>query len=1125
MKLTEILLLNDVILKHKETGAKMGLISEDWDFLQLQVALLYNSQTSGIPASMQPKKWMRGFCQRLKGKHGRFRGNLSGKRVDFSGRTVISPDPNMRIDQIAIPVEVAKILTFPECVNNANRKMLQQLVVNGGDTHPGANFIQPRSSTEAKKFLRYGNRRQMAEELQNGDVVERHLKDGDIVLFNRQPSLHRLSIQAFRIRVLPYRTFRFNECCCGPFNADFDGDEMNIHVPQTQEARAEAAILLASSENMLTPRNGEPLTAAIQDFITATYLLTARDMFFDRSSACQLASSLMRWDQPSARIELPPPSILKPVCLWTGKQIFSLTIKPHKNSEINLNLRAKTKNYTGKDEEMCPNDGFVVMQNSELLCGRLDKSSLGSGSKSSFVYVLNRDFGSSAAVIYLTRIARLAPAYLTNFGMSIGIGDVTPGKELVKLKQQLVDEGYSHCAQYIEDLKNGRLQSQPGCTPDQTLEAVILKELSAIRDHAGKACLRELPPTNAPLIMALSGSKGSTINISQMVACVGQQALSGKRVPDGFTLRSLPHFLRGDRSPEAKGFVANSFYSGLTPSEFIFHAMGGREGLVDTAVKTAETGYMQRRLVKSLEDLVLSYDGTVRNSDGEVVQFIYGGDGLDPLTLESTSPVDYNRLLQHICNMYPSKEEASLTKAETEAFINEWFHEQRRIQQSALTVWKSKAASDVVFRDEVESFLHKYTSKSDKVKQSFATSLATCNLKVVNYVQRLTESQLKTFLDECAKRWQKACVEPGTTVGAICAQSIGEPGTQMTLKTFHFAGVASMNITLGVPRLKEIINANKTISTPIISAALERPDDPEFARVVKARIEKTKLSDICESIDDVYRPHECFILLRLDLARISLLRLRLTAYSVATAIQRAQGNRQLHVRPQAIRVFSDSMVAVYPDPAGKGGLAGTMHVLRSELPNITVCGLTTAGRVVIEADQQTGKQFRLFVEGDDLMGVIGTPGVAGTKTSSNSIIAVWKRLGIEAARATIAHEIKDIMANHGMSIDRRHVELLADLMTVRGEVLGITRIGLARLKQSVLMLASFERTTDHLFEAAFHGQADALKGVSETVILGQPSAIGTGVIKLMHRPNSLVKEPNRKQLLFDLPKYDKMPNC
>ncbi|BES88214.1 Hypothetical protein polymerase [Nesidiocoris tenuis] len=310
MKLSEIVFINDVIMKHKLSGAKAQMIAEDWEYLQLHCALYINSETSGIPINMQPKKATRGLVQRLKGKQGRFRGNLSGKRVDFSGRTVISPDPNLRIEEVGVPVHVAKILTFPERVHPANKEMLRQLVCNGPDTHPGANFVQQQGQSY-KKFLRYGNRMKIAQELKEGDIVERHLQDGDVVLFNRQPSLHKLSIMSHRVKVLEHRTFRFNECVCTPYNADFDGDEMNLHLPQTEEAKAEALVLMGNKSNLVTPRNGELLIAATQDFITGAYLLTKKNVFFRHDEACQLASTLLASTDISMRIDLPPPAIMK----------------------------------------------------------------------------------------------------------------------------------------------------------------------------------------------------------------------------------------------------------------------------------------------------------------------------------------------------------------------------------------------------------------------------------------------------------------------------------------------------------------------------------------------------------------------------------------------------------------------------------------------------------------------------------------------------------------------------------------------------------------------------------------------------------------------------------------------
>uniref|UniRef100_A0A2K5Y8N0 DNA-directed RNA polymerase subunit n=1 Tax=Mandrillus leucophaeus TaxID=9568 RepID=A0A2K5Y8N0_MANLE len=1063
MKLTEIIFLNDVIKKHRISGAKTQMIMEDWDFLQLQCALYINSELSGIPLNMAPKKWTRGFVQRLKGKQGRFRGNLSGKRVDFSGRTVISPDPNLRIDEVAVPVHVAKILTFPEKVNKANISFLRKLVQNGPEVHPGANFIQQRHT---------------------------QMKSSEFILINSFIIIACVILLGYKMeaRVKPHRTFRFNECVCTPYNADFDGDEMNLHLPQTEEAKAEALVLMGTKANLVTPRNGEPLIAAIQDFLTGAYLLTLKDTFFDRAKACQIIASILVGKDEKIKVRLPPPTILK---------VLSGTVLV----PVRANLRTKGKQYCGKGEDLCANDSYVTIQNSELMSGSMDKGTLGSGSKNNIFYILLRDWGQNEAADAMSRLARLAPVYLSNRGFSIGIGDVTPGQGLLKAKYELLNAGYKKCDEYIEALNTGKLQQQPGCTAEETLEALILKELSVIRDHAGSACLRELDKSNSPLTMALCGSKGSFINISQMIACVGQQAISGSRVPDGFENRSLPHFEKHSKLPAAKGFVANSFYSGLTPTEFFFHTMAGREGLVDTAVKTAETGYMQRRLVKSLEDLCSQYDLTVRSSTGDIIQFIYGGDGLDPAAMEGKDePLEFKRVLDNIKAVFPCPSEPALSKNEL-------------ILTTESIMKKSEfLCCQDSFLQEIKKFIKGVSEKIKKTRDKYGINdNGTTEPRVLYQLDRITPTQVEKFLETCRDKYMRAQMEPGSAVGALCAQSIGEPGTQMTLKTFHFAGVASMNITLGVPRIKEIINASKAISTPIITAQLDKDDDADYARLVKGRIEKTLLGEISEYIEEVFLPDDCFILVKLSLERIRLLRLEVNAETVRYSICTSK----LRVKPGDVAVHGEAVVCVTPRENSKSSMYYVLQFLKEDLPKVVVQGIPEVSRAVIHIDEQSGKEkYKLLVEGDNLRAVMATHGVKGTRTTSNNTYEVEKTLGIEAARTTIINEIQYTMVNHGMSIDRRHVMLLSDLMTYKGEVLGITRFGLAKMKESVLMLASFEKTADHLFDAAYFGQKDSVCGVSECIIMGIPMNIGTGLFKLLHKAD---RDPNppKRPLIFD----------
>ena len=664
-KIGDIVSINETLRTSIERGAPIHTVVEQWDYLQIQVAMLINSEVPNLQKDA-PAKPIRGLCQRLKGKQGRFRGNLSGKRVDFSARTVISPDPNLSIDEVAVPERVAVTLTFPERVTPANIEKLRERIRNG-KTYPGANVVYRTNglkiSIESLAKLNPGRLPAVAEQLVVGDLVDRHLQDGDIVLFNRQPSLHKLSIMGHRVKVRQWRTFRLNECVCTPYNADFDGDEMNLHVPQTEEARAEALELMSVKHNLATPKDGTPIIAATQDFLLTAYLLTSKDRFFDRQAFSQICSFMLNADgvfDPTngdhsfrQSIELPEPAILKPEALWTGKQIFNVLMKPSRESKVLINFEGPCKEYKAdSDQSGAPylneNDAWLCVQNSEIMSGMLDKSTLGAGKKDSIFYVMMRDYGPDCAVEGMNRLSRLSGRWLSNEGFSVGINDVYPGSALVRTKKELVRDAYLRADGLIQDLKDGILKQDAGCDQAQTMENKITGILNDVRNKAGQACLAELSRWNSIILMAQSGAKGSYTNVSQMVSAVGQQIINNARVEDGFQDRTLPHFPKMARQPPSKGFVSNSFFSGLNPPEFLFHAMSGREGLVDTAVKTAETGYMSRRLMKSLEDLSAQYDTTVRNSAAGVVQFLFGEDGRDPVDMEANAkPVNFKRTFAH----------------------------------------------------------------------------------------------------------------------------------------------------------------------------------------------------------------------------------------------------------------------------------------------------------------------------------------------------------------------------------------------------------------------------------------------------------------------------------------------
>ncbi|KJZ77416.1 DNA-directed RNA polymerase III subunit RPC1 [Hirsutella minnesotensis 3608] len=1134
-KLADIVWVSGMIRSALQKGSPIQTIMEQWEYLQTQIAMYVNSD---VPGLQQPGfgKPSRGFCQRLKGKQGRFRGNLSGKRVDFSGRTVISPDPNLGIDQVAVPQLVAKNLTYPEMVNRQNIEKLRQCVKNGCDVWPGAQCILKKEEGGHYKYnLKFGNREHAARGLSFGDIVERHLEDGDIVLFNRQPSLHKLSIMSHLVKVRPWKTFRLNECVCNPYNADFDGDEMNLHVPQTEEARAEAINLMGVKYNLATPKNGEPIIAATQDFITAAFLLSGKDCFFDRKTFTFICMHMMDGKTP---LELPPPAIIVPQCMWTGKQVFSVMMRPNKQCQVKVNLDAKCrayKNRPGQCPDMDPNDGWLVVRNSEVMCGRMDKSTVGSGKKDSIFYIILRDFGPDEAVVAMNRLAKLCARMLTNRGFSIGIGDVFPTDPLKAEKENLVSIAYKQCDDLIETFKQGKLEKAPGCNIEQTLENLISGILSKVRQQAGMYCIDTLSRNNAPLVMAMSGSKGSYINVAQMVAIVGQQIIGGQRVPDGFQDRSLPHFHKNARQPPSKGFVKNSFYSGLFPTEFLFHAISGREGLVDTAVKTAETGYMSRRLMKSLEDLSTQYDDTVRTSGGGIVQFQFGADKLDPVDMEgSAEPVHFQRTWTHAETLTWDNTEPTMSPDEIRAFCESMLvGERKRLPRKGLLgedleyddgtdYGIDEHESARRFLKTIESHVGGLASNLERVRKlaGFEVQRPTAQAHV-DRTARVTPTTLRLFIRMCLEKYKKAHVEPGHAVGAVGAQSIGEPGTQMTLKTFHFAGVAGMSITQGVPRIKEIINASKTISTPVITCPLLNNEQIEAARVVKGRIEKTYVSDVLHFVEDEWRADEGNVVLQIDRTALSDMHLGIGIYDIAEAICK---QRKLKLPREDLSIYGDRIVirvrdasemAVKRTSRSKNDESGDMllraNFLRRSLPTVPISGYSDATRAIIETSEQN--THRVLVEGYGLRECMTTEGVIGTKTRSNNVMECRDILGIEAARTTIADEIGEVMGD--MDIDPRHMQLLADVMTYKGEVLGITRFGLSKMRDSVLQLASFEKTPDHLFDAAAGMKTDQIEGVSECIIMGQTMRIGTGAFQIVRRLGIRERDLAVKKTLFE----------
>ncbi len=638
-KLVDIVRINERLKENIEAGAPQLIIEDLWELLQYHVTTYFDNEVPGIPpAKHRSGRPLRTLAQRLKGKEGRFRGHLSGKRVDFSARTVISPDPNLSINEVGVPLDIAKILTIPERVAPWNIEELRRYVVNGPEKWPGANYIvRPDGRRVDLRFVK--DRKALAETLAPGFVVERHLKDGDIVLFNRQPSLHRMSIMAHAVKVLPGRTFRLNLTVCPPYNADFDGDEMNLHVPQTEEARAEARILMLVQNQILSPRYGGPIIGGLQDYISGAYLLTSKATLLEKRLASDLLATA-KYDDA-----LPEPVILSPKVYWTGKQLISLFLPPKLNYSLKANICQKCAVCV---KEQCPHDAFVVIRRGRLLAGVFDKKSIGAQVPESVLHRIIKDFGTDAARIFIDNTFRMFTCFLEYRGFTMTLDDVEVPAEATMRIREILEDAYDRVAKLIDAYKKGELEPIPGRTLEETLEMRIMEVLAEARDSAGEVAAEYLYKFNNAYIMARAGARGNILNLTQMAATLGQQSVRGQRITRGYKDRTLPHFKPGDLSAAARGFVERSFKDGLNPIEMFFHAAGGREGLVDTAVRTSQSGYMQRRLINALQDIRVEYDGTVRLTTGDIVQFAYGEDGVDPAKSDHGKPVNIDKVIERV---------------------------------------------------------------------------------------------------------------------------------------------------------------------------------------------------------------------------------------------------------------------------------------------------------------------------------------------------------------------------------------------------------------------------------------------------------------------------------------------
>ncbi len=587
-KLSDIIRANQRLWENLNAGAPEVIIEDLWDLLQYHITTFFDNTVARVPParhrSGQPLKTI---TERIKGKEGRIRKNIAGKRVNYSGRTVISPDPNIRINEVGIPFEIAKVVTVAETVNDYNIEKLSKLI-RMGENWPGASYvIRPDGR---RKKITLDLQEEIIQELKSGYKVERHLQDGDIVLFNRHPSLHRASLMAHYVRVLPGKTFRVHPAAANPYNADFDGDEMNIHSPQTEEARAEAKILLDVKQNLISPKNNTNLVGCIVDAITGNYILGKRELTKEEANQILYKSGIVA-DISTKTI--------------SGKEVFSYVLP-----EINFSNES------------------IEIKKGKFVKGDIDKNTFGD-EEGELVKVIDEKFGRNEAFESIRKAFNLGKNYLSEVGITASVEDFDLDQETIEESEKVIRSTEKRAEEILESYRNGTLEIIPGKTVEESREIHLLKVLNEVRTKVGAIVKERFPETNPVSNMIKSGGGGNTLNITQMASCVGQQAFAGGRISIGYSERTLPFFKRGDLSPRSRGFIRSAFIKGLKPDEFFFQAITGRDSLMDTALRTPKSGYLYRRLANALQDMRVEYDGTIRDSGNNIIQFQYGADGYD----------------------------------------------------------------------------------------------------------------------------------------------------------------------------------------------------------------------------------------------------------------------------------------------------------------------------------------------------------------------------------------------------------------------------------------------------------------------------------------------------------------
>jgi len=977
----------------------------------------------------------------------------------------------------------------------------------------------------------------------------------------------------------------------------FDGDEMNLHMPQDVEAETELRNLAAVPYQIISPANNSPIIGIYQDSMLGCNRFTREGIHFNAREAMNLIVMFPRINEHKLHEELLQKGSI------SNFHLLSQILPP-------LSLKYPTKLFKEKDENKNTSNNILEIKNGDYIRGQLEKGVLGGGSKSIIQRVCN-DFGNFAASNFIDDLQNIITEYMKSSSYSVGIDDLISNSDTQHNIIDVITKKKVEVKNLIDQIQIGIFENKTGKSNEEEFETQVNNILNTAAKDAGNIGLKSLNKNNRFVIMVNAGSKGSDLNISQMISCLGQQNVDGKRIPYGFDRRTLPHFTKFDDSPVARGFVESSYINGLSPHELFFHAMGGRVGLIDTAVKTSTTGYIQRRLIKGLEDLMVSYDMTIRSSKNKIVQFAYGEDGIDTVKVEKQSIPLVKMSIQDIYSHFNIPNDTTSIKSLKKIMKTDVYNRYKK--EYTETNKKCKFYTDLMIqnRNEIIKTIFKYKDDSDVYcpvafnyiigniqNQMFINSNSLIDLtfldafnminetlmnlekiyyvkptdlfktlyyyylspKELLFIKRFNKNALTILLETISLVYKQAIVAPGEMVGIIAAQSIGEPTTQLTLNTFHFAGVSSKsNVTRGVPRIEEILSLSSEPKNPSLTIYL-KPDDEEDrqkAQTIMYSLEYTKLVDIVDSIEICFEPKddigtssifddndllkqfhlfeemidECSgnstaskeyskWLLRMELNAETMLEKNITMDDINFTLKNGYGNDiycifsdynsdNLVFRIRMANITSpQSKFKTNIDPLDQYDQIYKLKNFQEQLLNNTIIrGIKKINKVILRklkdnVVEQSGtfKKKDIWVVdtiGTNLLDVLALDYIDNVRTFSNDIMEIYNVLGIEAARQTIYNELAEVLEFDGNYINYHHMALLCDRMTYSSKLISIFRHGINNDNIGPIAKASFEETPEMFLKAAKHGELDIMRGISANLMVGQEGIFGTNSFQVL----------------------------